>query len=52
MDTSKEFGINYKIFHLRDDEVFKKLGKQWLSKTIIQPIIYLSRLLISAEKNY
>ena len=50
LDTSKEFGIGVIVFHLRDGTTVP-LGK-WPARTSIQPIMFLSRLLSSAEQNY
>lgn len=50
LDASKEFGFGAVIFHVKNNKKIEK-GK-WPSRTDMEPILFLSRLLTSAEKNY
>lgn len=50
LDASKEFGFGAVTFHDAERSSLPK-GK-WPFKTSIQPILFLSRLLTQAEKNY
>lgn len=50
LDASKEFGFGAVLFHARTDEVLPE-GK-WPPRSAICPIIFLSRLLTQAKKNY
>ncbi len=50
LDASKEFGFGVVAFHTTGEDVLPE-GK-WPSSTSIQPILFLSRLLMAAEKNY
>lgn len=49
-DMSKKFGFGAIAFHMMGRDILPK-GK-WLSSTLMQPILFLSRLLIAAKKNY
>ena len=48
LDASKEFGFGAVLFHVKDDADDAK----WPARTAMQPIMFLSRLLTDAEKNY
>ena len=50
LDASKEFGFGAVAFHTTGDDVLPE-GK-WPSSTLMQPILFLSRLLTVAKKNY
>lgn len=50
LDASKEFGFGAVLFHARTDKELPE-GK-WPPRSTICPIIFLSRLLTHAEKNY
>ena len=49
-DTSNEFGFGAIVFHTTSNEVLPE--ECWLSNTSVQPILFFSRLLTLAEKNY
>ncbi len=49
LDASKEFGFGAVAFHTAEDGLHEA---KWLSSTSMQPILFLSRLLTAAEKNY
>ena len=49
LDASKEFGFGAMVFHVKDDA---KNFDKWPSRSDAEPIMFLSRLLTSAEKNY
>lgn len=64
LDASKEFGFGSIVFHVAKDQLFakphdasaephssKKLHT-WPARRTIQPIMFFSRLLTSAERNY
>lgn len=48
-DASKEFDFGALVFHTAGDVLYE--GK-WPFSTSIQPILFLSRLLTTAKKNY
>jgi hypothetical protein len=50
LDASKEFGFGAMVYHVKDDDT-RDLTK-YPPKTAIQPILFLSRLLSSAETRY
>ncbi len=50
LDASKEFGFGAMIFHTTSNETL--LEGRWPSTTSVQPILFLSRLLTPAERNY
>ena len=50
LDASKEFGFGAVVFHVKDNERTQE-GK-WPTRSTMQPILFLSRLLTSAEQNY
>lgn len=50
LDASKEFGFGAVAFHTTGEDVLPK--EKWLSSTLVQPILFLSRLLTAAKKNY
>ncbi len=49
LDTSKEFGFGVMAFHTAEDILYEA---KWSFSTSMQPILFLSRLLTVAEKNY
>ncbi len=49
LDASKEFGFGAVAFHTTEDVLHEA---KWPSSTFIQPILFLSRLLTAAERNY
>ena len=49
LDASKEFGFGIIIFHIKDDTI---ILDKWLARTSIELIMFLSRLLTTAEANY
>ncbi len=49
LDASKEFGFGAVIFHVKEGI---KLEGKWPAKAAVEPIMFLSRLLTPAEKNY
>ena len=50
LDASKEFGFGVMLFHVKKDAVIPP-GK-WPTRSQIEPIMFLSRLLTTAERNY
>ena len=50
LDVSKEFGFRAIVFHTISNEAIPK--GRWPSATNIQPVIFFSRLLAPAERNY
>lgn len=50
LDASKEFGFGAVIFHTTTDE--KLPQGRWPSSNSVRPILFLSRLLTTAERNY
>ena len=50
LDASKEFGFGIVAFHTAGENILPE--RKWLSSTSMQPILFLSRLLTAAEKNY
>ena len=50
LNASKEFGFGAIVFHTASNEALPE--GRCLSTTSVQPIFFLSRLLISAERNY
>lgn len=50
LDVFKEFGFEAVVFHHTADKILP--NGHWPSSSSIQPILYLSRLFIAAEKNY
>ena len=50
LDASKDFGYGVIVFHVKVG-VIVPIGK-WPSRNQIEPIMFLSRLLTAAEKNY
>ena len=49
LDASKEFGFGAVVFHVKRDA---KFDKGWPSRMDVEPIMFLSRLLAQAERNY
>lgn len=50
LDASKEWGFGAVVFHVKDD---KKVAEgKWPVRTDMEPILFISRLLTSAERNY
>ena len=49
LDASKEFGFGAVVFHSKD---FDEKDGKWPTRTTMQPILFLSRLLTPAEQNY
>ncbi len=49
LDASKEFGFGAVAFHTTEDVLHEA---KWPYSTSMQPILFLSRLLTAAEKNY
>ncbi len=49
VNVSKEFNIDVMIYHVKNDEKFKK---SYSSKSKMKSILFLSRQLRFAEKNY
>ena len=49
LNASKEFGFDVVAFHTIEDVLHEA---KWPCSTSMQPILFLSRLLIAAEKNY
>ena len=53
LDASKEFGFGVMIFHVKDEAATTtSSGSKWPARTSMQPIMFLSRLLTTAESNY
>ena len=53
LDASREWGFGVQIFHVRKDYVAEGKGKgKWPPRTAIEPIMFLSRMLTAAERNY
>ena len=50
LDASKEFGFGAIVFHTASNKVL--LEGRWPSTTLVQPILFLSRLFTSAKRNY
>lgn len=50
LDASKEFGFGAMVFHTASNEVVPE--GRWPLASTIQPVFFLSRLLITAERNY
>ncbi len=50
LNASKEFGFGAVVFHTTANEAFPE--GRWPSTTSVQPILFLSRLLTLAERNY
>lgn len=50
LDMSKEFGFGAIVFHTAANETL--LEGRWPSTTLVQPVLFLSRLLTLAKKNY
>ena len=50
LDASKEFGFRAVIFHTSTDD--KLLQGRWPSSNSVRPILFFSRLLTTAERNY
>lgn len=50
LDASKDFGFEAMVFHTTSDEVVPE--GRWPSASTIQPVLFLSRLLTPAERNY
>jgi len=50
LDASKEFRFGVVVFHLKKDFVIS-IGK-WPTRTQIEPIMFLSRSLTQAERNF
>ena len=48
LDASKEFGFGVQVFHVKGEAPKEK----WPARSQIEPIMYLSRLLTSAERSY
>ena len=49
LDASKEFGFGAVVFHSKD---FDEKDPKWPTRSTMQPILFLSRLLAPAEQNY
>ena len=52
LDASKEFGFSVIIFHVKENVTDEIPAGKWPTRSQIQPIMFLSRLLTDAEKNY
>lgn len=50
LDASKEFGFGVVVFYTTAHKTLP--DKRWPSSSSVQPILFLSRLLTAAEKNY
>lgn len=50
LDASKEFGFGAIVFHTAANETLPE--GRWPSTTSVQPVLFLSRLLTPAKKNY
>ena len=50
LNALKEFGFGAIVFHTAANEALPK--GRWPSTTLVQPILFLSRLLTSAKRNY
>lgn len=50
LDASQEFGFGAVVFHTSTDEYLPQ--GRWPSSSSVRPILFLSRLLTSAKKNY
>lgn len=50
LDASKEFGFGAIVFHTTTNETLPE--GRWPSTTLVQPVLFLSRLLTLAERNY
>ena len=50
LDASKEFGFGMMVFHVKSNAQDSK--SKWPSRVETQPILFLSRLLTTAERNY
>lgn len=50
-DESQKFGLGVLLFHIRqiEEEVPEK---KWPKRSTVEPILFHSRLLTTAEKNY
>lgn len=49
-DASKEFGFGVVVFHTSPNKEFPE--RNWFSRSSLQPILFLSRFLTLAERNY
>ena len=52
LDASKEFGFGAMVFHVKTDGKRDANKSKWPSRAEAEPIMFLSRLLTSAERNY
>lgn len=50
LNAFKKFGFGVIVFHTASGKAIPE--ERWLSANIIQPILFFSKLLASAEKNY
>ena len=50
LDASKSFGFAAIVYHIKRDQV--PSGKDQVSRVEVQPIMFLSRSLNDAERNY
>lgn len=50
LDASKEFGFGAIVLHTTTNKTLPE--ERWPSTTLVQPVLFLSRLLTPAEKNY
>lgn len=51
LDASREWGFGVQIFHVKKDYVASP-GTKWPSRTAIEPVMFLLRMLTAVEKNY
>lgn len=52
LDASKSFGFAAMIYHLKQDQVPAIGSKDRVARTDVQPVMFLSRCLNDAERNY
>lgn len=50
VDSSQEFGMGAMVYHVKDGVVLK--AGEWPRRTDVEPVLFLSRSLSPAEKNY
>ena len=54
LDASKEWGFGVIVFHVKENDIKNDASSKtkWPPRTAIEPIMYLSKLLTSADKKY
>ena len=52
LDASREWGFGVQVFHVKKDLVIPEGSGKWPPRNTIEPIMFLSRMLTAAEKNY